>query len=80
MVEDQDEEMFFFNCRDTYYIKGDNSKNIHSKTTRTNSVVRFISGDIDTEDLFQVEVKQGDSVAHVLFILNIAVFPETLEN
>ena len=39
MVGYQDEEMFFFNFRDTYYIKGNNSKNIASKPTSINDTM-----------------------------------------
>jgi len=43
------------------------------------SVVRLIIGKIDTSIPFQVGVKQGDSIAPVIFLFIIMAFAETLE-
>ena len=44
-----------------------------------NSVVRLIIGKVNTTIPFEVRVKQGDSVASILFLFLIMGFAETLE-
>ena len=44
-----------------------------------NSKVRLLIGEIDTTIPFNVGVKQGDSMAPVLFLFLIMGFAETLE-
>ena len=44
-----------------------------------NSIVRLKIGKADTNIPFKVGVKQGDSMAHVLFLFLIMGFAETLE-
>ena len=45
----------------------------------SNNKVRLIIGKIDTSILFEVGVKQGDSVAPVLFLFLMMDFTETDE-
>ena len=43
-------------------------------------VVRTIIGKIDTSSDFKVEIKQGGSIAPVLFMFLVMAFAETLED
>ena len=45
----------------------------------SNNTVRLIIGTIDTSTPFEVRVKQGDSVAPVLFLFLMMAFAETIE-
>ena len=45
----------------------------------TDNKVRLIIGETDLSSIFEVGVKQGDSVAPVLFLFIMMAFGETLE-
>ena len=43
------------------------------------SVIKLVIGEFETTIDFKVGVKQGDSVAPVLFLFTVMAFAETLE-
>ena len=49
------------------------------KRMYSNNEVRLIIGKIDTSIPFEVGVKQGDSVAPVIFLFLVMAFAETVE-